>query len=238
MRALADYLPAPPARLLDIGGGPGRYAIALAGRGYDVTLLDLSAAELEYARSKAEEAGVELEGYLRANALDLGGLAPESYDAVLLMGPLYHLLSEEERRRSLLEARRVLKPGGPIFAAFITRYAPLRFAAKVEPDLLLTGYPPAEELLAHGMSRPPEGGYFTQAYFTHPSEIEPLLESCGFAKLDLVGCEGLVARVEEKVNELDGELWEAWVDLNYRVGKDPCLYGASEHLLYVGRRPY
>lgn len=236
MRALAGHLPAPPAGVLDVGGGPGRYAIALAQRGYAVTLLDLSSRTLEYARSKAAEAGVELAGYVHGDALDLSALTGESYDAVLLMGPLYHLLSEDERRRAVLEVRRVLKAGGPVFAAFITRYAPIRFAAKHQPDLLLTGDPSSQELLATGVHRPKSADRFTDAYFAHPGEIQPLMESCGFRTLGMVGCEGVVSQIEEQVNELTGELWEAWVDLNYRAGQDPYLYGAAEHLLYIGTK--
>ncbi len=246
MRALSDYLPLPPAAILDVGSGPGRYSIALAQKGYAVTLLDLSPRELEFALSKAQEAGVELAGCMQGNALDLSLLSPDSYDAVLLMDPLYHLLTQEERQQAILQARGVLKKGGLLFAAFITRYAPLRYAAKFEPDLLTRGDPTGEELLAHGVNKltktigaeqgTEQGRYFTDAYFAHPSEIRPLMESCGLRSYDLIGCEGVVARIEEKVNELSGALWEAWVELNYRVGKDPCLHGAAEHLLYVGRK--
>jgi ubiquinone/menaquinone biosynthesis C-methylase UbiE len=236
LRALADHLLAPPATVLDVGGGPGRYSIALAQQGYTVTLLDLSSRALEYARGKAAEAGVELAGYVHGDALDLPAIPDETYDAVLLMGPLYHLLEESERRRAILEARRVLKPGGPLFAAFITRYGPLRFAAKTQPDLLLTGDLPGQVLLETGQHRPKPGGRFTQAYFAHPGEIQPLMESCGFRTVGMVGCEGLVSQIEEQVNDLSGELWDAWVDVNYHAGKDPYLYGAAEHLLYIGTK--
>jgi S-adenosylmethionine-dependent methyltransferase len=237
MRALAEYLPPAPATVLDIGGGPGRYAINLAQVGYRVTLLDLSSASLEFARGKAAEAGVDLAGYVHADALDLSAIPDESYDTVLLMGPLYHLLELEDRRRAVLEARRVLKPGGRAFAAFITRYAPIRYAAKHEPDLLLRGQPSAQELLETGQHRPETpGGGFTQAYFAHPGEIRPLMEGCGFSTVGMIGCEGVVSRIEEQVNELTGETWEAWVDLNYNAGKDPYLYGAAEHLLYIGTK--
>lgn len=91
-RALADHLPPPPATILDIGGGPGRYAIALAQQGYTVTLLDLSQVQLDWARGKAVEASVELADYVHGNALDLGRFPAASFDAALLMGPLYHLL--------------------------------------------------------------------------------------------------------------------------------------------------
>src|SRR3712207_420162 len=88
MRVLQEHLPQPPARVLDVGGGPGRYAIALAAKGYQMTLVDLSSKVLEFARQKAGEAGVELAGYMHANATDLSAFSRESCDAVLLMGPL------------------------------------------------------------------------------------------------------------------------------------------------------
>ncbi|MFQ6033796.1 MAG: class I SAM-dependent methyltransferase, partial [Candidatus Bipolaricaulia bacterium] len=176
MRALEDHLPRPPAEILDIGGGPGRYAIELAKQGYRVTLFDLSRGCLEFAKERAEEAGVELAGREHGNATDLSRFEDEGFDALLLMGPLYHLLEEGERRRAIQEARRVLKPDGVIFAAFITRYAPIRWAAKYEPEWIMEHRERLEQLLATGALRArPEGG-FTDAYFIHPSEIGPLME--------------------------------------------------------------
>jgi S-adenosylmethionine-dependent methyltransferase len=92
MRAMAEHLPAAPAKIADVGGSVGRYAIELARRGYAVTLVDLSAKCLDFARQKAAEARVQLAGVVKANARDLSVLADQSFDAVLLMGPLYHLL--------------------------------------------------------------------------------------------------------------------------------------------------
>jgi len=133
MRALRDHLPPPPAHLLDCGGGPGRYAIELVRAGYTVTLFDLSSENLQLAETKAAEVGVALAGYEQGTATDLSRFPDASFDAVLLMGPLYHLLEEEDRRQALTEAYRVLRPGGPLFAAFISRYAGLRYAAAHEP---------------------------------------------------------------------------------------------------------
>ncbi len=113
-RALDDYLPKPPAAVLDVGGGPGRYSVGLARRGYAVTLFDLARNNLDFAQAKAAEAGAALAGCVQGNALDMSRFADASFDAVLLMGPLYHLLELDQRRTAVREACRVLKPGGVI----------------------------------------------------------------------------------------------------------------------------
>ena len=235
MLALSDFLPPPPASILDIGGGPGRYTIALAQRGYDVTLLDLSEANLAFAREKAAGAGVTVSAFIHANILALPDLPASSYDAVLLLGPLYHLLAEEERFQAVQQSLRVLKPGGPLFAAFITRFAQFRYAAKHNPTWLPRDQEYIEQLLATGAHTVP--GLFTDAYFAHPEEIVPFMESTGLLTLQLVGCEGAVSRIEEQINQLQGDEWEFWTQMNYRLGQEPTMYGASDHLLYIGQQP-
>lgn len=232
LRALNEFLPPPPAAILDVGGGPGRYAIDLAAQGYQVTLTDLSAANLGLAQEKAQAAGVTLSQIRQANALDLSGL--ETYDAVLLLGPLYHLLTAVERQQAVNEARRALTDNGLLFAAFITRFATFRDIAQGYPDWIVENPEYIEQVLQTGVHDQAKG--FTNAYFAHPDEIMPFMEAAGFATLGLIGCEGVVAGHEEKVNALQGEAWELWVDLNYRLGQDPALRGAADHLLYVGRK--
>ena len=237
LRALDDYLPRPPAAILDVGGGPGRYAVALAERGYAVTLVDLSARMLAFAEDRARALEVELAGSVRANAVNLAAFVDASFDAVLLMGPLYHLLGQDERDLALREARRVLKPGGVIFAAFITRYASIRDVAKHRPHLLVANRERYEHVLSTGLFiGPGEVHAFTDAYLAHPAEVRPWLEAAGFETLDLIAAEGIVDGIGEGVNALSGDAWEAWVDLNYRLGRDPSVHGAASHLLYVGRK--
>lgn len=241
LRAFKDHFPPSPADVLDVGGGPGRYSIALTKLGYRAFLFDLSTDCLQLAQTKARDAGVTLAGCLRGNAIDLGQFGDGRFDVVLLMGPLYHLLDVESRERAVKEARRVLGRNGLVFATFITRYAPLRWSAKNEPEWLSRG----KELLETGVWRPsvtgvPSGARvgFTDSYFAHPEEIKPLMNKCGFEDLDLIGCEGGISLIEEKVNELQGDAFDAWVDLNYRLSKDPSFHGAAEHLLYVGKRSF
>ncbi len=236
LRALTEHLPQPPARVLDCGGGPGRYAIELARRGYQVTLFDLSPANLELAQKKADEAGVTLAAYEEGSATDLSRFPDAAFDAVLLMGPLYHLLGEEERLQALAEAYRVLKPGGPLFAAFLSRYAGLRWAAAHEPTWIMEHPKHVASMLDTGYLPPREGKGFV-AHFIHPREVAPLCRRAGFEVVTVLGVEGLVSMLEEKVNALSGEAWDTWVDLNWRVAADPALHGGVEHLLVVARRP-
>src|SRR5512139_602399 len=95
IKTLQFHLPPPPACILDCGGGPGRYAIELARQGYKVTLFDLSAGNLDLGREKAAQAGVSL-AFEQGTALDLSRFAAGEFDAVLLLGPLYHLLTVED----------------------------------------------------------------------------------------------------------------------------------------------
>ncbi len=235
LRALHDYLPAPPATLLDIGGGPGRYAIELTRQGYTITLLDLAAGNLAFARARAGESGVTLDSTLQGDATALPALPHEPYDAVLLLGPLYHLRTEAARRAAVAEAWRVLRPGGVLAAAFICRFAPVRFAAQMQPTWAVERADELEEIVTNGLN-PPGTDYFTEAYFAHPTEVRPFMEAGGFETLNLIGCEGVVSRIEEGVNALTGAAWAAWVALNYRLGQDPSLHGAAEHLLYIGKK--
>ncbi len=194
MRALRDYLPSQPIDVLDIGGGPGRYSIELAKLGDRVTLFDLSRASLEYAQRKAMEAGVELTAYVQGNALDLSRFETGSFAVVLLLGPLYHLLSERERRQAVRESRRVLKPHGIILASFITRYAPFRWAGQNDPKWMFSH----KQLLKTGIFTPSmipreAARGFTTSYFSEPSEIKPLMEQEYFETLGVTGCGGLLA---------------------------------------------
>ena len=235
MRALSDYLPPAPATILDIGGGPGRYAIELTKLGYTVTLADLSEANLSLAKQHAQAANVTLAHITKANALDLSAFEAAPFDSVLLLGPLYHLLDESERREAVTQSRRVLKANGVLFAAFITRFASFRDSSTNFPDWPVDNWDYAKHILETGKHEDPKGG-FTNAYFALPEEVRPLMENCGLETLNLVGCEGVVAGHDQVVNTFEGAAWERWVDLNYRLGQEPSLYGASDHLLYIGRK--
>ncbi|WP_040950785.1 class I SAM-dependent methyltransferase [Gorillibacterium massiliense] len=230
-RYLNEFIQGERLDIFDIGGGPGRYSIYLAGKGHQVTLLDLAKGHLDLAKEKAQEAGVELADYIHGNALALDGTDAQ-YDAVLLMGPLYHLTKEEDRRKAAAEAVRVLKPGGLLVASFISSYAPLMDmlmepAAIESPEELLV-------YLADGENRPEKG--FTTAYFTSYHEARELMAASGLTELAFAGVENVLGLREPEINGLTETEYRKWLEIGYQLSRDRNVIGTSMHYLYIGRK--
>jgi S-adenosylmethionine-dependent methyltransferase len=126
-RTLREHLP-PQGRILDLGGATGHYTIWLAQQGYQVVLADLSPNLLEIARDKIAQAGVQaqVEQIVTCDACDLARFPDCAFDAVLCLGPFYHLTDPADRERAACELVRVLKPGGVAVVAFMPLYSFLR----------------------------------------------------------------------------------------------------------------
>jgi len=229
----------PGQRVLDIGGGPGRYAIHFAQMGCDVTLADLSAGNVALAKEKAAEAGVQIHA-IAANCLDLEALDLGQFDHVLLMGPLYHLLSKEDRVRAVRIALKHLKPGGVLCATFIMAFAGIIFDLKnggfIVEDCAnpLTGR--LIDCIAEGSSY--AGPAFTSACFMHQCEIEPFMAQFGLEKLHLFGQEGILAPNERDLLQRDQAEIDCWIALAKRFLERPELLSYSEHAMYIGRKPF
>jgi SAM-dependent methyltransferase len=226
---LQRHLPPPPAVVLDVGGGPGAYAAWLAGLGYDVALLDPVALHVEQARAAGLRADLG-----DARALDA---ADESADAVLLLGPLYHLPEPGDRGRALQEARRVLRPGGVLAAAAISR-----FASTIDGLLKHLLDDPAfegviEGALASGRHENPtrHPAWFTTAYFHLPAELAAEVSGAGFTLEALLAIEGVGTWLPDVDDWLDDpRRRDALLRAIARVEAEPSLLGASPHVLAVG----
>jgi S-adenosylmethionine-dependent methyltransferase len=153
---------------------------------------------------------------------------------VLLMGPLYHLLEQDDGRRAAAEAVRVARRGGMVFATNITRYAAIRFWAKRDPMRVVNDRVRYERQVETG--RMPDADNFTDLYLMRPAELPGLFDGLGTEHVVTVACEGVVSMIREKLMELEGDAWDYWVDLNYRLGQDPDAHGLAEHLLWIGRK--
>ena len=234
---LERFLPAPPAVVLDVGGGPGAYAVPLARAGYAVHLVDAVPLHVAQAGEAAAAAGTALASAAVGDARSLG--APNaSADAVLLLGPLYHLLETDERVAALIEARRVLRPGGVVCAVGISRFASLLEGLRLgwaaeHPEVVESG-------LHTGTHRNPDArrGFFTTAHFARPEELAGEVEAAGFGLVGLLAVEGPGTLVTDLDDWLDDPRRRDWLlgELR-RVETEPSLLGASPHLLAVGRAP-
>ena len=240
-QALATYLP-PNARVLDIGGGPGRYTIWLAQRGHHVTLADLCPELLSIARTKIGQAvaGAMVEEVVEADARDLSHWADNSFDAVLSLGPFYHLPDPNDRRRAVSELRRVLRVGGTAFVALIPRYAFLRRTLAIPDErhhLAQPGF--VERVLEEGVFINDVPGHFTEGYGVRPEEVSPFFERRGFTTLTMVAAEGIAANSQVALSELaasDPCGYQAALEVIKRTASDPSILGMATHLLYVGKR--
>ena len=238
LELLDRFLPSSPARLIDVGGGPGAYAAIWARRGYDVHLYDLLGLHVQQAQ---EAADAQPEHRFTAQVADARSI-PEpdaSADVVVLLGPLYHLAEQAQRSAVLLEARRMLKPGGVVAAVGISRHAALL-------DGLWQGWlgdplfrAIAERDLVDGQHRNPDPvrypQWFTTAYFHRPEELADEVTSAGFDAVSLLGIEGPGWLMQEHWSDPDRR--EQMLLAARAVESEPSLSGLSSHMLAVGTKP-
>jgi SAM-dependent methyltransferase len=222
---LLDEFVAPAAEVLDAGAGPGRYAEYLLGRGCRVGLTDLSADSLRLFEQRIVPGLANGVLFCRqGSATNLGWLPSASFDAVLLMGPLYHLVAHDERRAALREAWRVLRPGGILLASYVSPYRPL-MAALQEGDQR-----EVERLRAGG----PTMHLGMQQYRGWPSEAREALGEAGFEVLRTRNLQGLAALMDrDTIEAQDPEAFYAMLRATCEL---PDLLGATLHFVCVARR--
>jgi ubiquinone/menaquinone biosynthesis C-methylase UbiE len=236
---LQRHLPPPPAVIADVGGGPGLYACWLAQQGNEVHLTD--AVPLHVAQ--AEEASLAqpthpVASFTVGNAHALGH-PDDSADAVLLLGPLYHLTDRPDRLAALGEALRVLRRRGTLIAAAISRFASaldglrlgylddVGFATIVERDL------------TDGQHRNPAGhaAYFTTAFFHHPDEFRREVSDAGLTLEHLITVEGPAWLLQDFNEQWDAPARrERMLGIVRRMEAEPTVLGVSAHLLAVARK--
>jgi S-adenosylmethionine-dependent methyltransferase len=218
-------------RILDIGGGPGRYSIYLASKGHQVTLLDLVKKHIEVAKEKADEFQVQLQRYIHGSALDLPKYSLGKFDVILLMGPLYHLINLQDREKVIKDSMELLNPGGILMASFISAYAPLVDIIKRNLEEL-KNVDQVMKYFENGINTPEEG--FTSAYFVKPEEAKSLMSEFNLKMLAFAGIEGLSSVIEQNLNKLPKEAFDKHIDVIYRLSQDPNIFGCCEHYLYIG----
>jgi ubiquinone/menaquinone biosynthesis C-methylase UbiE len=232
------HAPELPATVLDVGGAAGVYAFWLAERVYTVRLGDATPRLVEVARKRNETATHRLGSCTVGDARALTE-PDDSADMVLLLGPLYHLTEETDRRDTIAEARRVLRNNGVLIAAAISRYASALDGMSRELFRDPGFMPIVERDLRDGNHRNPTGNldYFTTSYLHRPEDLRDEVASGGFDVEGLYGIEGpgwMLSDFEDRWNEPARR--EVLVDVARKLETEPSMLGASAHLLAVGRK--
>jgi SAM-dependent methyltransferase len=228
------HLPRPPAVVADVGGGPGRYALWLAELGYRVIHRDLMPLHIEQLkRAAAGDQRIESEA---GDARELN-LADRSADAVLLLGPLYHLENRADRLLALTESRRIVRDGGPVFAAAISRWAPrMDGILRLRLDKTDPGVEGEMAALERTGRLPPFGPDSFCGYTHRPGQLRAELVASGFRIVDLVCVEGpayLLDDLPERLADDDGR--RVVLETARSLERVPELLGIGPHLLATVR---
>lgn len=238
LRLIGKYFPK-QGRVCDIGGGPGRYSIELIRRGYRATLFDLSQEEIRLARAQLDTLGLSAEGLIVGDARDMSALAAESFDAALLMGPMYHIVGPEERAGVLRELARILKPRGTAIVAYLNAWG-----------ILITGIVDFAEwyrdistlrsmLNEHTFTGQSLAG-FTESYWSTPEAALAEVEKAGLEIISYAGAEGFAAGMGPLLKCLAADNPEAYANV-VQVAAETCeleqYRDSTDHLHIVVQKP-
>ena len=233
---LEQYLPE-QGLVLDAGGGPGRYTLELARRGYDLVLLDFTPANLEFARRQIKRAGLRrrVKEVVEGSITDLSRFANGTFDAVLCSGgPLSHLVNARDREQALAELVRVAKPGAPVFISVMSRLAVLTIELLIgQHELEMPHFTPLRDT----------GDYlgesgFTACHFFLPEEFKDMLSRQPVELVAMVGLEGISSHHRKELKQVakNPARWKTWLETHYATCTHPAVVGISEHMLAVCRK--
>ncbi len=214
--------------ILEVGAGTGRYSVALAKEGYRVTAVELVARNLEVLRSKLD--GTEPITALQGNALDLSALPDSAYDVTMLLGPMYHLYTREDKLQAMREALRVTKPGGYILMAYCMNEATVisygfvkNHVRELRKSLVTPDW--------HCLSEPKE-----LFELVRTEDIAFLDAEFPVERLGLVATDGATNYLRECVDAMDDEVFGMWLDYHFSICERQDLVGASHHTLDILRK--
>lgn len=214
----------PGAKILDIGAGAGEYSLYFSRKGYDVSALELAEANLAAFRAKmTEKDRIDL---VQGNALDLSRYESNSFDIVLLMGPLYHLHDEKDRLRCIEEAKRVCKPEGKLFFAFISNDIVILTMQQAFPSYLLEGAYDKETFRLEDVP----------FVFHTVQGCRELLKKAGIRICHEVASDGVSELLQDLINRMDDASYQQYLKYHFYICEKPECLGMSNHLLFVGEK--
>jgi SAM-dependent methyltransferase len=232
LRLIENYLPGTGV-VCDIGGGPGRYTIELLKRGLRVVLVDLSESLVRFAERKLAEMSLHADQTLVADARNLSSFEPASFDAVLLMGPMYHLVGPGDRRRVLQNVHRMLKPAARALVTYLNSWGLIRtgvvdFPKRYRDIHWLRGMLTGDSLL-----RSDDQALW---YWTTPEAAAEELRVSGFHVVTYAGAEGFAGGMMPLVERLAAEdpvVYQNVVRVAAESSESPQYRDCTEHIHFV-----
>ena len=232
-RVLDALLPA-SCTVLDCAAGTGIYAFWLAEKGHTVTATDITPRHIAFINKALETSAYSMKTAV-LDATDLSIFEDESFDVVLNMGPFYHLITEEQRKRCLSECLRVLKKGGLLLTAYIPKYYVFQYVVMRDMKYLNSGL--AEQLVRTGVLRHDDDNCFwTDTYYSSKEEMESLYIRHKLTITDHFAQDGLAPLLSEKVNHWNESQFKIWCDYHYSICREPSLLGSSNHVMLIGKK--
>lgn len=232
---LLEELPPAPAVVYDIGGAYGEYAFFLAAHGYEVHLFDLAEEHIRLARESENAASLAAAVVADARSIPR---TDASADAILLFGPLYHIVEREERAKCLAECMRLLKPGGKLFTANITCFSTaLNYTYLYDRKPVLDDDPVFRMVENTVRTGRHTGDAIGRVYFHRPEELRMEVAAAGFADIDLRGVIG-PAWIVRNVDEVwpDPVKREAILRIVRLLEREESLMGFSTHFISISRK--
>ena len=221
VRYIEKYL-TPGAKILDVGAGAGEYSLHFARKGYQVSALELADANIAAFRTKiTPDDSIDL---VQGNAMDLSRYEDNSFDIVLLFGPLYHLHEEADKLQCIEEAKRVCKPDGKIFFAFISNDMVILTMQQCQDDYLMNGDYNKETFRLDD---------FPFVFHT-PDHCRELLDKARIQICHEVASDGASELLQDLVNGMDEASYQQYLRYHFYICEKPEFLGMSNHLLFVG----
>jgi SAM-dependent methyltransferase len=243
MHFLKKYSPA-EGIVLDAGGGPGRYSIELAKSGYDVVLFDLTPELLHIGRKKIRKAGVEdrVKRVLQGSIDDLSMFSDNTFDAVICLGALSHLVNRKQREKAIDELIRVAKRDSPIFVSVIGRLAIIvcalvHWPEEMEKDGLYQKIYETGDCDGYGIYA--RGRSFAPCHLYLREELESSFRKRHVEILEMVGLQGLATRHQKETNRLCRKYpkaWQNWQEIHLKTCTHPSLVDISQHFMIICKK--
>ena len=211
-------------KILEIGAGTGRYSIYYAKKGYEVESVELVKSNIEeFKKHITNDMKIKIN---EGNALDLYMYNDNTFDITLLLGPVYHLFSIEEKREAIEEAIRVTKPSGKIFIAYITNDIVILSYGLKKGNLLKLKDVCDEN---YRVKEIPEEIFSVE----YVEEFDNMMKDFSVKKLCEIAVDGLSESLSDYINELSEEEYKVWLDYHFKNCERKDLMGYSSHVLYI-----